>query len=203
MKLFLTKRGIKDKNGPAAGPGHRWRLPGVGSGGVSFRTKVLLWLKKLNYLKVQIFLRQKTTTTTTNNNISSARVLIHSHTHGSLYQSLNSTTRKYVLNPGRHPRKNCQSYEKQIIVTYTNAAAAAATTTTMPSQAILKKEKNKKMQNLREKITNTNYLEQNGNQRVKKHCLLYNTHLNHVPLCVFFQMLLLFFSCLLFVFGFH
>lgn len=119
MKLFLTKRGIKDKNGPAAGPGHRWRLPGVGSGGVSFRTKVLLWLKKLNYLKVQIFLRQKTTTTTTNNNISSARVLIHSHTHGSLYQSLNSTTRKYVLNPGRHPRKNCQCYEKQIIVTYT------------------------------------------------------------------------------------
>lgn len=84
MKLFLTKRGIKDKNGPAAGPGHRWRLPGVGSGGVSFRTKVLLWLKKLNYLKVQIFLRQKTTTTTTNNNISSARVLIHSHTRLSI-----------------------------------------------------------------------------------------------------------------------
>lgn len=51
MKLFLTKRGIKDKNGPAAGPGHRWRLPGVGSGGVSFRTKVLLWLKKTELLK--------------------------------------------------------------------------------------------------------------------------------------------------------
>lgn len=51
MKLFLTKRGIKDKNGPTADPGYRWRLPGVGSGGVSFRTKVLLWLKKTELLK--------------------------------------------------------------------------------------------------------------------------------------------------------
>lgn len=151
MKLFLTKRGIKDKNGPAAGPGHRWRLPGVSSGGVSFRTKVLLWLKKLNYLKVQIFLRQKTTTTTTNNNISSARVLIHSHTHGSLYQSLNSTTRKYVLNPGRHPRKNCQCYEKQIIVTYTKCRSRRRHHHHHAKPSNIEERKNQKMQNYAKK----------------------------------------------------
>lgn len=127
----------------------------------------------------------------------------YTHTHGSLYQSLNSTTRKYVLNPGRHPRKNCQSYEKQIIVTYTKCRSRRRHHHHHAKPSNIKERKKQKMQNLREKITNTNYLEQNGNQRVKKHCLLYNTHLNHVPLCVFFQMLLLFFSCLLFVFGFR
>lgn len=118
MKLFLTKRGIKDKNGPAAGPGHRWRLPGVGSGGVSFRTKVLLWLKKLNYLKVQIFLRQKTTTTITNNNISSARVLIHSHTRLSIPE-FEFHHKKVRLKSRPPPEKKLSKLWKHIIVTYT------------------------------------------------------------------------------------
>lgn len=61
-----------------------------------------------------------------------ARVLTHSHTRLSIPEF--EFHSKNVLNPGRHPSKNCQLREKQIIVTQN--AAAAATTTTMPSQAI-------------------------------------------------------------------